>query len=194
MIPIDRKLSDLASLIAIFYAHERDLGGFTEVEPDEVPAADRRLLDHHSHMTVALEKYHASPLELRVIDVRENHPFYARKISLVRKSDGRAALFGLVRLDTRFLPGDALAAIRNQTEPLGHVLIRFDVLREVERLRLWRVSPGQELRDMFQLAPGQPLFGRTALIHCNSQPAIELLEIVQAIGDPLRHGARSAPL
>ncbi len=178
MIPIDSKHSDLASLVAIFYDDDALLGNFSEIDPSNVPADYRRLLDHHSHMTVALEKSHESPMDLRVLAVREVGSYYARKIVLVRQSDRRVVLFGLVRLNTRLLSVEATQAIRQQTEPLGHVLIRHDVLREVERLRLWHIDPGSELRALFALTDDRPIYGRTALIHCNSQPAIELLEIV----------------
>lgn len=178
MIPIDNKHSDLASLVAIFYDDEQTLGSFREVDPSDVPTDYRRLLDHHSHMTVALEESHQSPVDLRVLAVREISSYYARKIALARQSDQRVVLFGLVRLNTSLLSAEAMQAIRQQSEPLGHVLIRHNVLREVERLRLWRIEPGSELRALFSLTDDEPIFGRTALIHCNSQPAIELLEIV----------------
>lgn len=180
VIPKDSKRSDLTSLVSIFYPDDQALGEFEEVEPEEVPTPYRQLLDHHSHMTVALEEAHDTPVDLQVLAVRESGPFYARKIALARRSDQRVVLFGVVRLDTTLLPPEATRAIREQSEPLGHVLIRHNVLREVERLRLWRIEPGPELRGLFQMNAEQTLFGRTALIYCNSHPAIELLEIVGA--------------
>jgi chorismate-pyruvate lyase len=177
VIPIDSKHSDLASL-SRFFADEQTLGSFSEVAPADVPVDYRRLLDHHSHMTVALEESHQSPVDLRVLAVREVGSYYARKIALARRSDRRVVLFGLVRLNTGLLSPEAMQAIRQQTEPLGHVLIQHNVLREVERLRLWRIEPGPELHALFELSGEERLYGRTALIHCNSQPAIELLEIV----------------
>jgi hypothetical protein len=168
---------DLSSLVTLFYSGD-SLGTFEEIDPSQVPEPFRRLLDHHSHMTVALEDFHRAPVDLRVLDVRHDPPHYARKIVLVPRGGSRAVLFGIVRLDSGVLPPEAMRAIRAESEPLGHVLIRQNVLREVERLHLWRVEPGDELRDLFGVGRGVAVYGRTALIHCNSQPAIELLEIV----------------
>lgn len=173
----DRDPVDLHSLINLF-PPGAELGRFEEVDPADVPDPYQRLLDHHSHMTVALESFHQSPLDLRVLDVRDASPIYARKISLSRRRDGQTVLFGIVRLREELLPIEAMREIRDQAEPLGHVLIRQNVLREVERLRLWRVAPNAELRGLFGGREETMLYGRTALIYCNGQPAIELLEIV----------------
>lgn len=170
---------DLSSLVELFYSND-SLGTFEEIDPSLVPEPFRRLLDHHSHMTVALEDYHRSPVDLRVLDVRQFASYYARKIILTLRGGSRAVLFGIVRLKTDLLPPEAMRAIRGESEPLGHVLIRQNVLREVERLHLWRVEPGAELGGLFGVDPGSLVYGRTALIYCNSQPAIELLEVVSA--------------
>jgi hypothetical protein len=55
------------------------------------------------------------------------------------------------------------------------------VLREVELLKVWRVHCGSALSRMFQVSPETITYGRTAMIHCDSEPAIELLEIVAPI-------------
>jgi hypothetical protein len=52
------------------------------------------------------------------------------------------------------------------------------VLRQVQLVDLWRLTPGDELRKLFGLEKLQPCFGRTALIYCNGDPAVELLEVV----------------
>jgi hypothetical protein len=81
-------------------------------------------------------------------------------------------------MDFRFFTDEVRREIESQTTPLGRILIRHNVLREVELCKLWRVEPGQELCRLFKIALAAMTFGRTALIHCNGQPAIELLEIV----------------
>jgi chorismate-pyruvate lyase len=177
VIPTNKTSANLAKLLSAF-DRQSSLGDFVEVSAGELPRAYRRLLDHHSHMTVALETLHGSLVDLRVLATDEGPSSYSRKIVLTRQSDGRVVLFGLVRLDPALLPPEALREIRDQVEPLGRILIRHQVMREVERLRLWRIKPGTELREVFGLTDDQPIFGRTALIHCNGRPAIELLELV----------------
>ena len=175
---IDHEHAELTSLVALFYSGLQRLGEFELVAPDAVPPDYRRLLDHHSHMTVALESFHGTRLQLNVLAVRESNAFYARKISLARRSDGKTILFGLVRIHPYLVPAPAMEAIRQQSAPLGQLLIEYGVLREVERTQLWRVHPSAELCQVFELPAPAEIFGRTALIYCNGVPAIELLEII----------------
>jgi hypothetical protein len=55
------------------------------------------------------------------------------------------------------------------------------VLREIELVALWRVSPGPDLCQLFGLPEPENVYGRTAIIHCNGAPAVELLEIVTPV-------------
>ncbi len=176
--PIDSTYTDLERLTSQFYDDLRMLGEFSQVASEHVPELYRGLLDHHSHMTVALEAFHESPIDLQVLDVHDEPKTYARQLALSRRRDHRIVLFGLMRLNPKLLPAEVMSDIRAQTTPLGHILIQHNVLREVQRLHLWHVQPGEELRGLFGLPDDRPIFGRTALIHCNAQPAIELLEIV----------------
>jgi hypothetical protein len=73
--------------------------------------------------------------------------------------------------------------IEAEDTPLGRVLIENNVLRRVRLASLWRVRAGAELARLFDLAAGAVTYGRTALIECNNEPAVELLEIVAPVGD-----------
>ena len=78
---------------------------------------------------------------------------------------------------------DQLNEVRREIEsrqtPLGRVLINHNVLRQVELVQLWRIMPGPDLRTQLAIPADVPtVYGRTALIHCNGQPAVELLEVV----------------
>ncbi len=43
---------------------------------------------------------------------------------------------------------------------------------------LWKIQTGEDLSTLFQVPVGSETYGRTALIFCNGEPAVELLEIV----------------
>jgi chorismate-pyruvate lyase len=173
-----RVVPELETLVALFYDAPEDLGDFVEVRAEEMPPVYRRLLAHNHHMTVTVEQRHGSLVDVEVLDTKIDDPFYARKILLRRQSDGRVVQFGIMRVDFRFL-GDAVRReIESQSTPLGRILIKHDVLREVELFKLWRVAAGDDLCRLFPCPADEPTYGRTALIHCNHQPAIELLEIV----------------
>ena len=59
-------------------------------------------------------------------------------------------------------------------------MIRHHLLREVEACQMWRVEPGPELHQQMQCGEDTELFGRSARILVEGQPAVELLEIVLA--------------
>lgn len=166
-------------LVRLFYERPDELGAFERINSAaEVPQPYRHLLAHHEHMTVAVEEFHGSRVDVQVLATRRDKNFYSRKILLTRQSDGQVVQFGIPRLNMAYLDEEVRREIESQTKPLGRVLIDHDVLREVQLVALWKVDPGPDLCRMFGLAEPQTVYGRTALIFCNGEPAIELLEIV----------------
>ncbi len=107
-----------------------------------------------------------------------NHTHYMRKIILRRQSDGRVVLYGIVRLALNALQAEVRDQILARQIPLGRVLILHNVLRQVQLNGLWRVECTGELAELFGAQPGHISYGRTALIYCDGEPAVELLEIV----------------
>ena len=130
-------------------------------------------------MTVTVEKFHSSPVVLKVLQEETRDDAYIREIQLVRQSDGQLVQYGIVRLNFRHLQADVQREIRNKSQPLGRILIEHDVLRRVELLALYRIEPSDRLTELMNLDAPETCFGRTAIIYCNDQPAIELLEIVR---------------
>lgn len=169
---------DLQVLIDLFYSSPDELGQFAEVKAEQIPEPYRDLLAHDKHMTVTVEAYHRTPVDVRVLATHVTESHYARKILLTRQTDDHVVQFGLVRLNLNYLGPDARAEIESQREPLGRILIKYNVLRNVRLLSLWRIEPGQDLCQSLRLTTPKTCYGRTALIYCNSVPAVELLEIV----------------
>ena len=89
--------------------------------------------------------------------------------------------FGIVRLDLDKLQPAVRTAIEARQTPLGHVLIQHNVLRQVQLAALWKVLPGPELRGLLNCPAPLPTYGRTAMIYCDGEPAVELLEIVAPV-------------
>jgi chorismate-pyruvate lyase len=169
---------DLETLVRLFYEDAGDLGRFFETSADAVPAAYRALLAHSGHMTETVEAHHHDRVDVDVLAKQVTPTHYARKILLRRQRDRRVVQFGIMRVAFAFLPAAARAEIEAETTPLGRVLIEHNVLRSVELVALWRVEPGRDLCQLFKLSSGVETYGRTALIYCNHEPAVELLEIV----------------
>jgi chorismate-pyruvate lyase len=187
----------LQTLVELFHPGWQPLGRFDEVAADAMPANARRLLAHENHMTVTVEAFHDSLVDVQVIASRLDDRHYAREILLTRQSDGRVVQYGIMRVNFRFVDDEVREEIIRRDVPLGRILIQHNVLREVQLQSLWRIeaSPllarrlGSPVACQGRLQASQcdvdpdadaPLvvFGRTALIYCNGEPAVELLEIV----------------
>src|SRR5262249_39291801 len=96
--------------------------------------------------------------------------------------------FGIVRIDFRYCSEAVRQAIVAENTPLGRILIEHDVLRWIEPTRFLRVRSCPALKMWFNLDPSPETYGRLAYIHCNNQPAVELLEIVAPVGVAAKHG------
>ncbi len=172
---------DLDTLIALFYDAPEQLGIFRHVQGPQMPLPYRTLLDHQHHMTVTVEKFHGSLVDVRVLDKQVTPTHYSRKILLARQSDKKIVQFGIVRLHLQALSEPVRNEILAEGTPLGRVLIQHNVMRQIQLSALWHVTPGEDLSHYFGMQHGQFTYGRTAMIHCDGQPAIELLEIVSPV-------------
>ena len=172
---------DLVTLVALFYPRSEALGRFDEVDSRDLARDYRMLLAHDSHMTVTVERFHNGPVDVRVLESRLTGTHYARKILLARQSDGVVVQFGIMRIDFSSVSPEVRSEVESQSAPLGRILIEHNVLVKVHLTKLWKVTPGEDLRRLLNLPPGQITYGRTAVIHCDGEPAVELLEIVAPV-------------
>jgi hypothetical protein len=154
------------------------LRAYEYIPAEQVPEPYHRLLMHEHHMTVTVEAHHGSLVDVRVLERRHENDSYARKILLTRQSDGRVVQFGLVRIHFQYCSAAVRDEIVAGQTPIGRILINHDVLRRIEPTAFLRILPGPAMVDWFAMKPGQAVYGRLALIHCDHQPAVELLEIV----------------
>lgn len=171
-------IPDLRSLATLFCRSLDDLGTFEEVAPDQLPAWYRRLLDHHGHMTVTWEAALDCPVAVEVKKRRLTRTHYERKSVLRSTRGGPVLQYCAVRLRCAYLDETVREDIENELIPLGRILIHHNVLRTVQRFSLWKITTGPELRAAFAIDRPEVTYGRTALIYCNGEPAVELLEII----------------
>ena len=174
-------------LVGLFCSPE-EFGRMRGVAPSDVPERDRSLLDHESHMTVAMERFHGGPVRLRVVASRGaragnqlSTAFYAREI-LLENQAGTIVQYGIVQLDLTTLEAATVREILEERRPLGRILIEAGVLRDVRHVSLLEVTPGPHLSRLLwpagRVHGSVPLHGRVAAIQLNGRPAVELLEIV----------------
>jgi chorismate-pyruvate lyase len=186
--------SDRPTLTAVFYptpsgSPAPELGWFTRVEAQDMPAGYRGLLAHDGHMTVTMELCHLSKVEVEVLDRRmaDDGKHYSRKILLRTpptagsssggSPQGRVVQFGIARMNLDCYPPDVREEVLSERTPLGRVLISHGLLMKVRLLTLWRVEPGPDLCRALEIDKPTTLYGRTAMIDIDGEPVIELLEI-----------------
>lgn len=172
-----------ASLVALFHPDPAAFGSFREVAAAELPGETRRLLDHESHMTVEMERFHGGPVALRVVAVAAPAGAaaerYAREILLVGPG-GDVVQHGIVTVELSAIDPESAVLIRAARTPLGRVLVSSPLLCRVQNVRLLEVSPGPHLRSLFALTGSgatSRLHGRVAEIVLQGRRAIDLLEI-----------------
>lgn len=175
---IDPADVELDVLVGLFFDNGAELGRFEDVDASKIDEPSRSLLAHDHHMTVTLERFHSSSVDVKVLATETVGMSYARKILLTTQSDGTVVQYGIVRLNFEYFDDEVREEILAQQIPLGRILINHDVMREVKLLNLYRIESGSELASEFGFSSKTSCFGRTAIIFCNGAPAIELLEIV----------------
>ncbi|MDB5305960.1 MAG: hypothetical protein JWO38_162 [Gemmataceae bacterium] len=151
------------------------------VPADEVPEPYRQLLVHTHHMTVTVEKYYGSPVDVKVLASRRNGNEYARKILLALQDNGKVVQFGLVRINLGVCSEPVRNAIVEGKTPLGRVLIQHDMLRRIEPTAFLRVRLSPTMAEWFGSAPGAETYGRLGVIYTGDRPAVEVLEILAPV-------------
>ena len=157
------------------------------VQPEEIPHPDDQLLVHHEHMTVALERFHGSAVD---VHVQEEHldadgALYTRKIILTPASAPQTPVeLGIVRLDLRYMDDAVRDEILRKEMPLGAILIKHNVHRRIKPRFFLRFPAGGPVVRLFGAAAPRAVYGRLGTIYCDGEPAIELLEIVTNTGVP----------
>lgn len=176
-------MPELAPLLALFSPPDY-LRAYEVIAADKLPPPYKKLLDHEHHMTVTVEARHGSLVDVRVLDERLDGDVYSRKILLALQSNQKIVQFGLVRIHLNFLSPDVRAEIVSRKTPLGRILIEHNVLRAIKQTSFLRILPGPAMMEWFALKAPTPTFGRTAVITCDDQLAIEVLEIVAPEPEP----------
>lgn len=168
---------ELKKLTELFPATQPLIAKAEHVASALVPEPYKGLLVHNSHMTVTMEKYHHSQVEVRILDRHLEGDVYTRKIVLLKSGTDDVVQFGIVRFDFQYVTDVVRKEILSGEIPLGRVLINHNVLRHIDLGAVLRITAGPELASIFRIEPGTVTYGRLATIFCNQQPAVDLLEI-----------------
>ena len=104
----------LRELTGLFYDDLQSLGEIEPVETSDLPAAYQSLLAHHDHMTVTVEAWHNSMVDVKVLGEKRVDASYSRKILLVTQRDNQPVQLGIVRIDLARLPEIVRLEIESQ--------------------------------------------------------------------------------
>lgn len=149
------------------------------VDPAEVPPPFDRLLVHRNHMTTTLRDYYHEALVLDVLQHRLHGSIYTREILLRLERTERVVELGIARIHLDRMPAGVRQAVLERRTPLGDILIRHDVMREIRPRGFLKLPLSSGIRHYLQGASeGTQVYGRIGVIEVNRVPAIEVLEIV----------------
>ncbi len=168
---------ELDALVKLFPNEQRLFERTEHVSSATTPEPYKSLLAHYHHMTISMEEYHKSSVDVIVLDQRLDENVYSRKILLVKTGTEQVVQFGIVRFNFDYVTQAVKDEILAGQIPLGRVLINHNVLRHVDLGAVLRITAGPGLAKVMHIEPGQVTYGRLATIFCNQQPAIDLLEV-----------------
>ncbi|WP_029247747.1 hypothetical protein [Schlesneria paludicola] len=141
------------------------------------PEPYKTMLAHNHHMTVEMEQYHKTSVDVRVLDSHQKGNEYFRKILLLKHGTNTPVQFGIVRFRLEYVTDAVRDEILAGQIPLGRILINHNVLRHVDLGAILEIKAGPALAEYLQMPVGEITYGRLATIFCNRQPAVDLLEV-----------------
>lgn len=168
---------ELNALVNLFPSEEPLIAAAEHIPSSLTPEPYRQLLVHEHHMTVTMESFHHSPVDVRVLDQKLEQNIYARKIVLVKSGTNQVVQFGIVRFNFQYVTVEVRDEILKGDTPLGRVLINHNVLRHIDLGAILKITAGPGLAKCLQMPAGGTTYGRMATIFCNHRPAVDLLEI-----------------
>lgn len=168
---------ELKSLVELFPCVSPLIERAEHVPSAMTPEPYKSLLAHNHHMTVAMESYHKSSVDVRVLAKRLEGDLYSRKIVLLKQGTDQVVQFGLVRFDLKTVSARVREEILREQTPLGRILIQHNVFLHIDLGAILKIIAGPGLSDALQMPLHGQTYGRLATIFCDGKPAVDLLEI-----------------
>ena len=168
---------ELRSLTDLFPSSESLFLNAEHIPSAITPEPYKTMLVHDHHMTVEMEKYHASPADVRVLAKNLVGDVYAREIVLLKHGTDSVVQYGIVRFNLSYVTPQVRDEILAEQTPLGRILINHNVLRHIDLGAILEVTAGPRLAANLKMPVGAITYGRMATIFCNRRPAVDLLEV-----------------
>ena len=170
-------LTELDELLGLFPEDEPLVTRAEHIPSSQTPEPYKKMLVHEHHMTVTMESYHGTSVDVRVIDDKLEGDLYCREILLLKSGTDEVVQFGIVRFNFHYVTLEVRDQILEGKIPLGRVLINHNVLRHIDLGAIVKLTAGPGLARHLQMREGGTTYGRLATIFCNHRPAVDLLEV-----------------
>ena len=169
-----------------FYAQaRRPLPEIRAVSGADVPEPYRTLLVHEADMTPTLEKFHARPIHLRVINSQHRDGAYYREVVLLLDKTNQAVEFGAIKINLNLFPAPARKAVLEENLPLGHVLAEYRIKHTSRPKAYLRIASDAFINEALGLTGALTLYGRrNTLFDPQHRPLAEIVEILPALPLP----------
>jgi len=176
---------DLATMYARFpAAAKRSLAAqalpiLRPCQASDLPEPYHELLVHEQHMTVTVERFFGSLVDVEVLECVRQGSQYLRKIWLRLQSTRQVVQFGCVEVHLAELPPIVADQILSGKTPLGRVLIEYDVLRRIEPIQFFETN----WPTAWSANQSPSTFGRLGQISSAGRPLVNVVEILAPIAD-----------
>jgi hypothetical protein len=170
-------LTELEALFDLFPEAQPLVSRAEHIPSSQTPEPYKKMLVHEHHMTVTMESYHGTSVDVRVLDQKLVEDMYCRKILLLKSGTDEVVQFGIVRFNLQYVTIEVRDQILGGAIPLGRVLINHNVLRHIDLGAVVKLTAGPGLASHLQMNEGSTTYGRLATIFCNHRPAVDLLEV-----------------
>jgi hypothetical protein len=137
-------------------------------------------------MTVMMERFHGTRVDVRVLARRIDDASYNREIVLVRQDTGAAVQFAFAQFELNAVSQTIRQEILGEMVPLGRVLLKHGVNCQIELNAILRVTVGAGLSEILCTTLDRVTYGRIARIMCDGKPTFHVIEVSAPIGPELR--------
>lgn len=146
----------------------------------DMPEPYRSLLVHQGDMTSRLEKFHGSPMTLRVLHCEHAGNTYRREVLLCAQDSGLPVEYGAIAIDLAQFPEPLRSLILEGRQPLGGLLNRDAVRYRSEPRAFLKLAPDSAMDAHFELEGAHTLYGRcNVLLGDRDQVLARIVEVLR---------------
>lgn len=145
-----------------------------------MPEPYRGLLVHQGDMTSRLEKFHQSPMKLRVLHSEREGDTYRREVLLCTEATELPVEYGAIAIDLAQFPEPLRLLILEGRQPLGGLLNRHAVRYRSEPRAYLKLAPDSAMDAHFDLEGARTLYGRSnVLLGDRDQVLARIVEVLR---------------